>query len=377
MYLGLEDTSKPNPILYFKIEKKGKQRIIDSEGKVTYEGTSTGESYIYSDIIQLVSETHGLGKYVSPIDPPSYTFIEDKNTEINYANEKVFSVRLTGFDYEKDLEELENSTWLIDGKDCGLRTHLVSSSTEDKEADEPGAAVLISDEDSIVIDGQTVDDPYTEGEKIIYTEIDGNITEEQTGIEIFLIKQEDGSIIASAVISNSIVPEGGNIVLTYIISQATRSANCFKVRNGSDGINIVMRSSSGYTLTNGDIDTELSVDLYYGMQLMNGEDSENQFYYVWKKDGEALSNINKINLIEVIVPETLEIIFAQEITKISAKNEDGAANEDFFKLKSIYITALDFGMKSNYRCDVFTSREEALREYLLMNENRDENLEFE
>jgi hypothetical protein len=88
MYLGKDNPSSINlnSILYFKVEKYGKQRIIEN-GEPVYKGNGNTyidengeeqeESFIYSDTIQLVAETFGLGKYVSPIDPPSYTFIED------------------------------------------------------------------------------------------------------------------------------------------------------------------------------------------------------------------------------------------------------------------------------------------------------------
>ena len=98
--------------------------------------------------------------------------------------------------------------------------------------------------------------------------------------------------MATATVSYNKVPEGGNIALTFCLDSATRIGYCFRTRNGSDGINIIMRSSSGFTLTSGDIDTELSIEIYYGMQRMNTENSETQFYYVWKKDDVALSNIS-------------------------------------------------------------------------------------
>jgi DNA repair ATPase RecN len=90
------------------------------------------------------------------------------------------------------------------------------------------------------------------------------------------------------------VPQGGNVELTFCIDTATRTTFCFRVKNGADGINIVMRSSSGTTLDNGDIKTDLSVEIYYSSQLMNGDDSTAKLFYVWKKDGEALSTIQKI-----------------------------------------------------------------------------------
>lgn len=373
MYLGLEDFLESNTILYFKVEKAGKLKKIDSEtGEISYT-----EDYIYSDTIQLNSEKHGVGKYMTPMNPPSYTFIQDKNREINkYEDETTFSAELTGFDLEKDKEELENSYWSINGIDCGLRVQLVAANTQDNAADEPGAAVLISDNEEIIIDGEEVEKPYTDDEgKIIYTVIDGRSENITPGIDIFLTVVGD-KIVASAIISNTIVPEGGNIVLSYHIGQASRSANCFKIRNGSDGINIVMRSSSGYTLTSGDTETELSIEVYYGMQQMNTDNSKTEFYYVWKQDGVALSNIEVKHFIEN--PDPLESEKIQNNLFFSVR-KNGFANEEFFKQKIIYITTADFGAKSDYRCDVFTTKEEALAEYKLLNENgvEDIDLEFE
>lgn len=394
MYKGLKETEiGPQTTLYFKVEKEGKQRIVDNAGNVTYSGDFYEEEvedengeiiiiqkekpHIYSDTVQLVSEKIGVGKFITPIDPPSYTFIQDQNREINeYEDETTFSVELTGFDLEKDKTELENSYWSINGIDCGLRIQLVAANTQDSAADEPGAAVLISDNEEIIIGGEEVEEPYVDDEgKIIYTDIDGRSENITPGIDIFLTVVGD-KIIASAIISNTIVPEGSNIVLSYHIGQASRSANCFKIRNGSDGINIVMRSSSGDTLMSGDIDTELSIDIFYGQQQMNLDDSKTQFYYVWKKDGIALSNI-KIKQFETVDnPETLEIETLEQIFNISVKKEE-FANEEFFKQKVIYITAADFNLKSIYRCDVFSDRDSALDEYLLINENNDEDLKFE
>lgn len=384
----------PQTTLYFKVEKEGRERIVSATGDISYSGEIYEEEvegengkitiikkekpFIYSDTIQLVSEKIGIGKFMTPIDPPSYTFIEDQNNEIQYEGETTFSVELIGFDLEKDKEELENSYWSINGIDCGLRVQIEGSDTEDDSADEAGAAVLISDEEEIIINGEKVEEPYYDEtlKKMIYTSIDGRSVNPTPGVDISLITQGD-RIIASARISNTIVPEGGNIVLSYHIGQASRTANCFKIRNGSDGINIVMRSSSGDTLISGDTETELSTEIYFGQQLMNGEDSETQFYYVWKKDGIALSNINLKTIQEIVNEETSEINYEKQINSISVKLENGLGNEDFFKQKIIYITAADFGIKSNYSCDVFSDRESALKEYLLNNGNQDEELEFE
>ena len=372
MYLGLEESlGIPQTLLYFKVTKNGKVKKVDSiTGESSYE-----EDYIYSDIIQLNSEKYGVGKYVSPIDPPSYTFVEDKNLEIQYKDEISFSTVLTGFDLEKDLEELENSTWLINGEDYNLRAKLVSSLILEPEGNANDAAILISDKEDIFIEGEKVEEPYVNEEgETIYTEIDGNVSDSKNGISISLMKQEDGSICATAVVSKESVPDGGNIKLTFKIGQATRDCFCFKTRNGSDGVNIVLRSSSGSTLSNRDTKTELSTEVYYGSQLMNGEDSETQFYYVWKKDNEALSSISKLVVSEVVNPDTTEITMSDELEKIEVKNEKNEVNINFFIQPKICITAEDFGLKSDYRCDVFTSLKEAVDEYLLLNKNRDEEL---
>ena len=382
MYKGLKETEiGPQTTLYFKVEKEGKQRIVDNAGNVTYSGDFYEEEaedengeiiiiqkekpYIYSDTVQLVSEKVGVGKFMTPMDPPSYTFIQDQNNEVQYEDETTFSVELTGFDLEKDKAELENSYWSINGIDCGLRVQLVAANTQDNAADEPGAAVLISDNEEIIIGEEKVEEPYIDDEgKIIYTNIDGRSENITPGIDIFLTVVGD-KIVASATISNTIIPEGGNIVLSYHISQASRSANCFKIRNGSDGINIIMRSSSGSTLTSGDIDTELSVEIYYGMQQMNTEDSEIQFYYVWKKDDVALSNISYK---KIEIDDSGEEIVTTERLENIAVNNNGQVNVNFFIQDKIYITAANFGIKANYTCVVFTSLEEAVEEYNILNE---------
>ena len=145
-----------------------------------------------------------------------------------------------------------------------------------------------------------------------------------------------------------------------------------------------MRSSSGSSLMAGDISTELTTDIFYGTQLMNGEDSNTDFYYVWKKDGVALSEINISKIRTIEDEETLEITTFQESEKIVAK-KDGKGNRDFFKQKSIYITSADFGSKAIYRCDVFSKLKkeneedsnEAVDDYLLMNEAKHTELIFE
>lgn len=404
MYKGLkEDQIGPQSLLYFKVEKKGTQRIVNSSGEVEYKGVILEEDikdtegniitpagtevpYIYQDSILLNSETFGIGKFASAMDPPSYSFIKDENKEIDFKDNITFSVKLTGFDPIKDKEELEKSYWSIDGLETKLAEKLQASLTKDNQIDEVGYAALISNSDSIIIEGEEIGEPeYNENGVLISPLIDGRAKNSYEGITISLVAQSDGSFIASATISNSIVPEGGNIVLTYHIGYATRSANCFKIKNGSDGINVIMRSSSGMSLMSGDTETELTTEVFYGTQLMNDEDSKTQFFYVWKKDGVALSNIqvSSVELIDNL--DENDPVKTRTITKLAAKKENGKGNEDFFKQKNIYITAADFESKAIYRCDVFSKLKkenkedlnEAVDDYLLMNEAGHTELIFE
>ena len=391
MLMELEDAIQPHSLIYIKVAKEGKQRIVSNSGEVSYEGVLIGEgedqktsSYIYEDSIAIDAQTFGLGKFVTLIDPPSYSFIEDKNNEISYADETTFSTILTGFSFAKDSEELFDSYWTIKGTNYEKKISLRSNKTIDNKVDEVGYAALISDSSEIIINGEKVEEPYYEDDKLILTTIDGRETEGEQGFNVSLEEQPDGSIIASLTFTHSKLKEGESVVIEYHIGQAVRSAQCFKIKNGADGINVIMRSSSGSSLMAGDISTELTTDIFYGTQLMNGEDSNTDFYYVWKKDGIALSEINISKIRTIENEETLEITTFQESEKIAAK-KDGKGNRDFFKQKSIYITAADFGSKAVYRCDVFSKLKkenkedsnEAVDDYLLMNEAGHTELIFE
>ena len=347
MYLGLEESLEPNTILYFKVEKLGKLKQVNSEtGETSY-----NEDYSYFDEIQLNSEKHGLGKYITPIDPPSYTFIEDKNENIQYEETKTFSVILTGF----SLQEASSSYWLINGGEERYDYQIIGSVTKTSSS-ESEIGAIISDEENIIIADQLVENE---------DKLNGNTENDNNGITINLIEQEDGSILATATVSYQKVPEGGSLALTFCFDTATRTTYCFRNRNGADGINIILRSSSGSTLTSGDTNTELSIEVYYGMQLVNGENSKNQLYYVWKKDNIALSNISYK---EINIDDSGEEILAREEIKNISANNNGFFNEDFFIRRNIYITTQDFGIKANYTCTVFTTLEEAIEEYLLLNE---------
>jgi hypothetical protein len=126
MYLGLEEPStEPQTELYFKVEKHGRKKESELMGEINL------VDYVYSTEIQLISEKQNLNKYVSLVDPPIYTFLQDDKEEVEYNKNITFSVELLGFNLEKDKEEIENSFWLLNNQDSGLRTQINSSSEKE------------------------------------------------------------------------------------------------------------------------------------------------------------------------------------------------------------------------------------------------------
>lgn len=335
MYLAAEDPSKPAVSLYLKVKKKGKKRNVNEKGEV-----SITEAYEYEDVVHLTAELHGVGKYVSPVDPPSYSFIEDKNNEIAFVDNTTFSVSLSGF----TLEEASTSRWLINGGEEVYPYAVIGTKTKSFNT-QTGTALLVSDDEGIDIQDNTT--------------LIGATENEEAGVEIFLEEQEDETILAKLVIANEKIPLGGSAAITFQIDTATRTAYCFRNKNGADGINIILRSTSGSTLVSGDTETELSAEVYYGTQLMNGE---TELFYVWKQDDVALSTL-------VQTETKMEDQEDGDIIQTQIKHTYTSADEVFFTLDRILITAEDFGVKSNYSCYVFSTKEEAQAEYNLMNEN--------
>ena len=305
-----ENPEIPLQSIYFKIEKEGRLRGINEEnGEVIL----SDAPYIYSSIVQFFSEYYGINKHLSLMSPSTYTFISDKNLGIQYEDSTVFSVEMTGF----TMEEASKGYWLIN-----------------------------------------------EGEEIFEYSKTENITNK---IQISLSSIEN-KIIASITIPQDKIPEGGSIKITFKIDQASREAYCFKTKNGSDGINIVIRSSSGNILTSGDTETELSAEVYYGAQLMNGIDSNEKFYYVWKKDGVALSEAKEKIVIED--NSSGENIIIEKYNSIT--------RPEIFSKNKICVQMEDFGIKSDYSCHIFTLDGEELssdviEEYLLNNSWGDQN----
>ena len=288
MYIGLEETILPHTILYFKVTKKGQKRIVSETGEISYEGCE------YEDIIQLSSEVLNLGKNISAIDPVTYSFIDN---EVNIDSEKEFSVILTGFIKEEVTGEENFAYWKLNGEN---------------------------------------------EETYLYQNFEGE-NKTENGITIKLIGEEK-DIKASIIIPSSKIPSGKNIILTFGLNSAHRTSYCYKTKSGQDGVNVILRSSSGSILANSDTSTILKTEIYYGSQLVNENITDNSFYYVWKKDGKSLSIID--------INETESLEYSSE-------------NEEFFLQKQVYVTVADFGVKSDYSCYVFSTLEEAKEEYNL------------
>ena len=372
MYLGKDNPSTIdlNSMIYLKVEKYGKQRVIEN-GKPVYKGNGNfyidedgeeqEESFIYSDTIQLVAETFGLGKFVSQISPPSYTFIEDfKDSAPKEQEIKTFTVELTGFTME---EVRDKAYWRIEGEPQEYHYAVMGSETSYITSTPNQSAILTDSNAALIINGEEVSED--ENDKDTLNAKEAQNTNDKLSLNL---NQEENKIFATASINKNWVPQGGNVEITFCIDSATRTTFCFRVKNGADGINIVMRSSSGTTLDNGDTKTDLSVEVYYSSQLMNGDDSTAKLFYVWKKDGEALSTIQKI-VYETITNEDTQEIERKKKYEPLMVTDEGEVPSGFFEQKTIGVFSKDFELKADYRCDVFNDLGEAKAEYLLLNEN--------
>lgn len=375
MYIGQEETEGikiPYSSIFFKVEKIGKSRKInpdtlevemDKDGKPILEENTT-----YSSTVQFFADNRGVGKLISPLDPPSYTFVEDRNiSPVPDPKEQEFIAVLTGF----TLEEAYNSYWRIEGEEK-IYSYLIKGDSIGDGETESGTASIFSEDEEVVINGVKVEENTTlDGNKAKSGEGDEEQETDQDKLEISLKPQGDGTIHAIAKIGYDKIPVGGNVAITFCMDSATRTSYCFRQRIGQDTINIILRSSSGSTLTTGDLSTILSIEVWSGRIQLNDDFATEKFYYLWKKDGKAMSSFKQLRNVSITDPETAEISIQENIIEYKVQNKVPSAG--FFEQKDIYITAADFGIKSDYRCDVFTTLQDAMDEYLQNNENEDEN----
>jgi hypothetical protein len=136
----------PHNSVYFKIEKEGRKRFSDSN---TGQVSLGSESYVYSDIIQFFSEKINLGKYISQIDPPSYTFIEDHNLGTDFSDIHTFSVELIGFTREELVaDEKTAAYWTVNGGEETYSYYEVAGASV--SAEEMNSSTIISDKERLV-----------------------------------------------------------------------------------------------------------------------------------------------------------------------------------------------------------------------------------
>lgn len=291
------------PEIYVRVSKQGKTLEYDETtgfAKDTYKDTT-----YFSDVITIRNKDYGRNKFLSLIDPQSYTFIEDKNKGIEYAENALFTIALKDVisgTFSSSIK-IEDGLWYING---------VQVKNGDVYSDaEIGTSGII---------------------QIVYAQ-DAN-----------------GNGTSTITIPHTCIAEGGQVALRFQIDKAVRTAFAFKSRNGADSITVVLRSSAGVSFINGEGSTDLTAELYFGSQLAN--DGTVPYYYVWKKDGVALSE--------------LQISTTTRITRAANKKE-------MFDHKTILVSPTDFGKKAVYSCYIFTTVDEAIEEYLKNNEEQLEN----
>ena len=221
----------------------------------------------------------------------------------------------------------------------------------------PAGSSSIASESELYINGvKVLEGDIINADDTIESEDGTVITSTFGNIIIINTLNEDGTYTSSLTLPNSRVPEGGQVLIRYIVDKAIRTAFAFKIKNGSDSINVIIRSSSGNSFINGEGETILNTELYYGSQIVNDSSSSSIYYYVWKENGVALSTIKLPNF--DIEGNLLEPIIKERQTD----------KEDIFSYKEILVSPSDFTKKADYSCYVFTTIDEAIEEYLKNNE---------
>lgn len=314
--------------IYVRVSKNGRAVKYDGNGF----STDTYEDHIYSATLTVRNQDYGVNKFLSLIDPQSYTFIQDNNKGITYADSASFTINLKNID-------VLSGEWTIAGES-------------------------VTEQDIVDANGDNVSDTLTKNESVIITDgkwyindvqvkdgdtVSGNAETSTDDIKIINVDNGDGTGTSTIIIPHSRVPEGGQIAIRYQLGKAVRTAFAFKSRNGADSIIVVLRSSAGVSFINGEGSTDLSAELYFGSQLANNGSTD--YYYVWKKDDVAMSKLRI----------SADILLTRETNK-----------KQIFDHKTILVSPTDFGKKANYSCYIFTTVDEAIDEYI---KNNDEKLE--
>lgn len=314
--------------IYVRVSKNGRAVKYDDNGF----STDTYEDHIYSATLTVRNQDYGVNKFLSLIDPQSYTFIQDNNKGITYADSASFTINLKNID-------VLSGEWTIAGESVTEQDIVDANGDNTSDTITKNESVVITDGKWYINDVQVKDGDT----------VSGNAETSTGDIKIINVDNGDGTGTSTIIIPHSRVPEGGQIAIRYQLGKAVRTAFAFKSRNGADSIIVVLRSSAGVSFINGEGSTDLSAELYFGSQLANNGSTD--YYYVWKKDGVAMSKLRI----------SADILLTRETNK-----------KQIFDHKTILVSPTDFGKKANYSCYIFTTVDEAIDEYI---KNNDEKLE--
>ena len=314
--------------IYVRVSKNGRAVKYDDNGF----STDTYEDHIYSATLTVRNQDYGVNKFLSLIDPQSYTFIQDNNKGITYADSASFTINLKNID-------VLSGKWTIAGESVTKQDIVDANGDNTSDTITKNESVIITDGKWYINDVQVKDGDT----------VSGNAETSTDDIKIINVDNGDGTGTSTIIIPHSRVPEGGQIAIRYQLGKAVRTAFAFKSRNGADSIIVVLRSSAGVSFINGEGSTDLSAELYFGSQLANNGSTD--YYYVWKKDDVAMSKLRV----------SADILLTRETNK-----------KQIFDHKTILVSPTDFGKKANYSCYIFTTVDEAIDEYI---KNNDEKLE--
>lgn len=314
--------------IYVRVSKNGRAVKYDDNGF----STDTYEDHIYSATLTVRNQDYGVNKFLSLIDPQSYTFIQDNNKGITYADSASFTINLKNID-------VLSGKWTIAGESVTKQDIVDANGDNTSDTITKNESVIITDGKWYINDVQVKDGDT----------VSGNAETSTGDIKIINVDNGDGTGTSTIIIPHSRVPEGGQIAIRYQLGKAVRTAFAFKSRNGADSIIVVLRSSAGVSFINGEGSTDLSAELYFGSQLANNGSTD--YYYVWKKDDVAMSKLRV----------SADILLTRETNK-----------KQIFDHKTILVSPTDFGKKANYSCYIFTTVDEAIDEYI---KNNDEKLE--
>lgn len=252
-------------LIFFKVEKKGKQL---AETGIEYKDKT------YTAYMQLRKIDYGTNKFLSLIDPPSYTFVKSQN--IPYADTASFTITLKNIN-------VNDGSWNLGGEDIKTEDNTAGSDT-------PKNITIYNDSSIIAVPEVNLENGvwYVNDEKIEVEE--GDIISGATSNKYLIqnVINEDGTGTSTIIVPNSCVPEGGQITLRYTVIDkdnnisASRTAFVFKIKNGEDSHLVHISSTEGTVFKNGVGKTTLEAELYVGTTQLNSNETP-AYYYIWRK----------------------------------------------------------------------------------------------